>query len=603
MRISRALPTIALAVTLVALFAPAALAHGTAGRSTVDGTLRHWHGDTFNTPVGVGLGIDTTIDGIVEVKGAQSDHGKLLGRKVRGQGTRQGQTLALDGSLAATDSTAVAAVTGTKTVGVLLLNFSNDTRQPWTTSTVRSVVFDGASSVAAYYRAASYDALNLTGDVFGWYTIDATNAGCDYLTWASQARTRAQSAGVNLGAYQYLVYAFPNTSSCGWAGLGYLPGSGSWINGYMDLRVVGHELGHNLGVHHASSLACTSGGTPVPIGSTCSASEYGDPFTIMGNGATRLQHNWHRAQLGWSVGTQTVTTGGVFTLPAVGTSTSLPRLLRVARGDGTYLNLEFRQPAATFDTFGASDPAVTGVSVRIAPDVNSIVQSKLVDANPTTTTFADAPFGAGRSLVDPVSGVTVTVVSVSPAGASVSIQFTPDAQAPTQPGGLTATPQSSTSVRLAWVASTDNVGVTGYRISRNGSVVTTTASLTWTDTGLAPSTPYAYSVVALDAAGNTSPAATASATTPAADAQAPSAPGTLTASVARGKKIDLRWGAATDNVGVTGYHLYRNGTLIRTVTTLTNRDAPGRGTFTYMVRALDAAGNLGPPSNAVTVTT
>jgi hypothetical protein len=73
--------------------------------------------------------------------------------------------------------------------------------------------------------------------------------------------------------------------------------------------------------------------------------------------------------------------------------------------------------------------------------------------------------------------------------------------------------------------------------------------------------------------------------------------------VARGKKIDLRWGAATDNVGVTGYHLYRNGTLIRTVTTLTNRDAPGRGTFTYMVRALDAAGNLGPPSNAVTVTT
>jgi chitodextrinase len=259
----------------------------------------------------------------------------------------------------------------------------------------------------------------------------------------------------------------------------------------------------------------------------------------MGSASTRFHNNWHRAQLGWAVGTTTVTTNGVYTLPAAELSSSLPRLLRVPRGDGTFLNLEFRQPTALFDNFSTSDPVVNGVSIRIAPDVGSIVQSKLIDANPSTATFTDAPFGAGRSLVDPVSGASITVVSVSPSGASVSIQFQADTAAPTTPAGLTATPQSPSSIRLAWSASSDNVGVAGYRILRNGTQVATTTSLLWTDTGLAPSTLYSYGVVAYDAAGNSSPPATASATTTGGDTVAPSAPGALTATVSRARKVDL----------------------------------------------------------------
>ena len=58
-----------------------------------------------------------------------------------------------------------------------------------------------------------------------------------------------------------------------------------------------------------------------------------------------------------------------------------PRLVRVARSDGTYLNLEFRQPWGIFDN-SAGDPVVNGVPHPIAPATTSIVQSKFVDATP-----------------------------------------------------------------------------------------------------------------------------------------------------------------------------------------------------------------------------
>ncbi|MEV4053981.1 discoidin domain-containing protein [Amycolatopsis sp. NPDC049688] len=84
-----------------------------------------------------------------------------------------------------------------------------------------------------------------------------------------------------------------------------------------------------------------------------------------------------------------------------------------------------------------------------------------------------------------------------------------DTQAPTTPAGLTAGPATATSVPLTWGAATDNVGVTGYDILRNGTAVATSATTSYTDTGLTPGTSYTYAVRARDAAGNTSPASTA----------------------------------------------------------------------------------------------
>ncbi len=89
-----------------------------------------------------------------------------------------------------------------------------------------------------------------------------------------------------------------------------------------------------------------------------------------------------------------------------------------------------------------------------------------------------------------------------------------DTTAPAAPTGLTATSASATRVDLKWTASTDDTGVTGYRIYRNGHQIATSATTVYSDTGLTPLTAYTYTVVAVDAADNVSQqSASASATT------------------------------------------------------------------------------------------
>ncbi|MBI5936211.1 MAG: hypothetical protein HY850_00005, partial [Betaproteobacteria bacterium] len=93
--------------------------------------------------------------------------------------------------------------------------------------------------------------------------------------------------------------------------------------------------------------------------------------------------------------------------------------------------------------------------------------------------------------------------------------FTPDITAPTTPISITATASGATSVNLTWTAATDTVGVTAYKVYRDGVLVTTLGNVTsHSDTGLTAGTAYSYTVSACDAAGNCSAQSTsASATT------------------------------------------------------------------------------------------
>ena len=93
--------------------------------------------------------------------------------------------------------------------------------------------------------------------------------------------------------------------------------------------------------------------------------------------------------------------------------------------------------------------------------------------------------------------------------------------------------------------------------------------------------------------------------TPTADTTAPTAPSGLTAVVISSSRIDLSWGAATDNVGVTGYKVYRNNTAVATATALNYSDlnlSPSTA-YQYTVSAIDAAGNESSKSGQVSATT
>ena len=182
-----------------------------------------------------------------------------------------------------------------------------------------------------------------------------------------------------------------------------------------------------------------------------------------------------------------------------------------------------------------------------------------------------------------------------------------DTTPPSRPTDLTGAAAGSTGANLSWGASTDNVGVTGYVVRRNGLQVATPATTSYADAGLSAGATYSYTVAARDAAGNISPDSTSVSVTTAiaADTTAPTTPTGLTAAVAGSTGANLSWSASTDNVGVTGYIVRRNGVQVATPATTSFADTglSAATTYSYTVAARDAAGNISANSATASVTT
>ncbi|MGC5030740.1 glycoside hydrolase family 9 protein [Micromonospora sp. DT229] len=193
-----------------------------------------------------------------------------------------------------------------------------------------------------------------------------------------------------------------------------------------------------------------------------------------------------------------------------------------------------------------------------------------------------------------------------------------DTTPPTTPGTPVATAITSRSVTLTWPASTDTEsGVAEYSVSSReaGSdaiMLRTSATNSMTIDSLIPARSYVFSVRARDGAGNwsaTSPSLTV--TIPAVDegdTTPPTAPGSLTVSGITTPGATLTWTPSTDNVGVTGYRIYRTSLGAELVATVTGTTYQVTGlnpqtAYYFHVVAIDAAGNASPPSETVTVTT
>ncbi len=143
-------------------------------------------------------------------------------------------------------------------------------------------------------------------------------------------------------------------------------------------------------------------------------------------------------------------------------------------------------------------PAATNTVIPTAPNMNG--------------TFGRFRYSPARNALVVVNGVNQNVyVYKLAAGGSPPPT---DTQPPSVPTNLQATAVSSSQIDLSWSASTDNVGVAGYRVYRGGTQIATATGTSTSDTGLAASTSYTYTVAAYDAAGNASaPSSPATATT------------------------------------------------------------------------------------------
>ena len=134
-----------------------------------------------------------------------------------------------------------------------------------------------SNDVNAYYQEQSYGQVGFTSKVVGTVALGAIGAcsPAQSVAWMTTAKTMADIGD----SYQHTILAFPSNTACPWAGQAEIGGTDVWDNGDLSVRVLAHELGHNLGIGHAGGLSCGS----VPIAASCAPpAQYGDPFDPMG---------------------------------------------------------------------------------------------------------------------------------------------------------------------------------------------------------------------------------------------------------------------------------------------------------------------------------
>src|SRR5258705_165147 len=106
-------------------------------------------------------------------------------------------------------------------------------------------------------------------------------------------------------------------------------------------------------------------------------------------------------------------------------------------------------------------------------------------ATPATTSYADTGLSVGTYSYTVAARDAAGNISADSTSVSITLA---DTTTPTTPAGLTAAAAGSTGANLSWSASTDNVGVTGYIVRRNGVQVATPATTSYADTGLSAGT-------------------------------------------------------------------------------------------------------------------
>jgi len=486
-------------------------------------------------------------------------------------------------------------------------------------------IFDGSGtglSVNAQYQDSSRGQVSFSGAVVGPYAIDALSVDtCDLNKWITQANGQAAASGTDVSSYAHLVYVFPEQNTCPGAGLSTVGGTPSVTEVFScgTSGVWSHELGHAIGMDHAGALDPTGVIT-----------EFGDASDPMSWSTWQMKgfNAPHRQQMGWldTNHTALVNRDGQYAVSALSTDPALvagPQVIMIPKPDTSDYYLLSYRIAQGFDNY------ISGVFKG-----SLSIHRSYTPTGSNRFTYLVSYLGDGETFTDQKSGITVSLMSHNSNFATAQVRFT---CIPTAPD-LTVAPQAqsgTSGTRLNYTISVTNKDpdICPLRtFTLNGAIPPGWANSFSTGTvslGPGQTAPVTFSVTSspTSSAGTYNATVTAADSNPATsiaasgtiavsstavytvlaptDVVPPSAPSGLSATYdKRLKQVQLSWNAATDNLGVSGYSIVRNGVTvaISNVTTWNDQAVDAGVTYTYYVVAYDAAGNMSARSNNATAT-
>ena len=364
---------------------------------------------------------------------------------------------------------------GPQNIAVLMLTTPSYTTFPsgFTKASLQEAFFGSSSdtsdmqSLNGFWKEMSYGAALAVGQVFGPFALSQDYTIATQVQMLTEAVNLTDST-IDFSQFPRIALVFPTSNWGGIAGAdstvgcltisspsqGTLPASITWLpafpNGSPAPSLYAHELGHALGLNHAS----TDDYGPIPLGPPDAAGqlvEYGDPFSVMAGGdaygiPTSGQYGAEQKSilLDWlHPGDYVeVSASGAYTLAPYEQSSGL-RALRILRdaASSTWLWVEYRQPIGDIDSnLGnvTNTNVFNGALIRYEdPTIDSPEHSYLLDFNPSSlpNDFANAALTAGSHWSDPSSPLSLTIDNATAQGLSLTVSY----------DTMCAAPQASTS--------------------------------------------------------------------------------------------------------------------------------------------------------------
>lgn len=290
---------------------------------------------------------------------------------------------------------ASAAVTGTKTALVMLVSMTNAPID-CTIAEVSGFVFTNSPlNVDSFYDRATWGNVRWSGNMIA-VSIPFGTTPCNADAWANAADAAAATQGFNPNNYTARVYALPSAAgSCGYA---FAAGNRVWNFHCSDLFAYGHEMGHTIGMHHASTDPNNDGVIDAEYGGNDDCMG-GESYTF--NAPHKIWGGWLPQKAG-NGGWRTATTDGVYQLSPLqinpASNPPYSQALKIISPTGNPYFLSYRQPLDFDQGWTAS---------QVGKDGRSGTSS---DPTPSIATY---PYSAGVTIHRHSGGAGVQTLEIA----------------------------------------------------------------------------------------------------------------------------------------------------------------------------------------------